>query len=420
MHRNLIVAAAAVAALGTAAPAAQAAFPGQNGPILFGDSFEDGSGIFSTSPGGTPSLLFETGGPGTPDGVDTTADGKRIAYNESNFSIWVANADASGKKRLTPEGIEDFGPSWSPDGTRLVFGSRPADAEEDFSLWTMNADGSDREQLGPEDDPIYGYQPAWSPDGKSIAFTEYGYYVSRGRGYSAIALTDPAGEDVDYLTEGTDPEWAPDGRSIVHVDNLFSYGELWRFDLDSGEDEPLTNPEDDLRYRGPSLSPDGKKIAAETELYDAEPARGESVFYDIGTLNADGSGTTVLAGSRGGGGVEWSIAAPKAAPAPKPQVQQQPAVVQPPRVTAPSQARVCGSRRYFNITVVNKGLKKVSVVVNGKKVTATRKGRGFTARVDLRKLPKGRFTVKIRKTLKGGKVKTETRRYRTCVPKGRS
>ena len=35
-------------------------------------------------------------------------------------------------------------------------------------------------------------------------------------------------------------------------------------------------------------------------------------------------------------------------------------------------------------------------------------------------LPKGRFTVKIRKTFAGGAVKNETRRYRTCVPKARS
>ena len=69
--------------------------------------------------------------------------------------------------------------------------------------------------------------------------------------------------------------------------------------------------------------------------------------------------------------------------------------------------------------MITKGLKKVSVTVNGKKVGAKRKGRGFSARVDLRTLPKGRFTVKIRKTLDGGKVKSETRRYRTCAPKAR-
>ena len=59
LHRNFILAAAAAAALGVSAPAANAAFPGQNGPILFGQGFEDGAGIFTTSPTTSPSLLFE-------------------------------------------------------------------------------------------------------------------------------------------------------------------------------------------------------------------------------------------------------------------------------------------------------------------------------------------------------------------------
>ena len=418
MQRKLILTATAVAALGMSAPAADAAFPGQNGPILFGNSFEDGSGIFSTSLGGSPSLLFETDSFGTPDGVDTTADGKRIVYNDSDFTVWVANADGSGKTKLTPEGHEDFGPSWSPDGTKIAFASREVEAG-DFTLWTMNADGSDRRQLLDDGEPIYGFQPAWSPDGQVIAFTEYGY-VARGRGYTSVALTDPTGNDgVEYVAEGSDPEWAPDGGSIVYVDDYFGYGELRRFEFASEDDERLTDPEDDAYYRGPSVSPDGTRIVAETEV--VTPARGGDVLYDLVTMNADGSGESVLAGTRGGSGADWSVAPAGAKPveqqqAPPPSPQQQTAV----RSTAPSQARVCGSRRYFPITVIGKRIKKVTITVNGKRVTATRKGRGFSARVDLRKLPKGRFAVTIRKTMKGGAVRTETRRYRTCVPKPRS
>jgi Tol biopolymer transport system component len=422
MHRKLILTAAAVAALGVSAPAAQAAFPGQNGPILFGTSSDDGTGIFSTWPTGSPSLLLATDPEGTPDGVDTTADGKRIAYNESDYSIWVADADGSDKKRITPEGADDFAPSWSPDGKKIAFASRESDGESDFTLWTMNADGTGRDELGADEDPIYGYQPAWSPDGTTIAFTEYGYLVARGRGYHAIAVTDPAGEDVDYLTDGADPEWTPDGRSIVHTDSVFGHGDLWRYDLAADDDVQLTDGEDGHWYRLPSVSPDGKHIVAEVETGGQVPARGGDWSYDLGVLSIDGTGTTILSGTTSAGGVEWSAAPaqpvvvrheqqPPAPPAP----QQAPA-----STTAPSKARVCGSRRYFNITVINKGLKRVSITLNGKTVGAKRKGRGFSARVDLRTLPKGRFTVKIRKTLGGGEVRSETRRYRTCVPKARA
>ena len=420
MHRKLILTAAAVAALGVSAPAAQAAFPGQNGPILFGTYAEDGSGIFTTSPSTSPSQLFAT--ERTPDGLDISADGTRLAYNESDFSIWVSAADGSGKKRLTPEGVEDFAPSWSPDGKKIAFASREIESC-DWTLWTMNADGTGRQELGSEEDPVYGFQPAWSPDGKKIAFTEYSCRLVRGdRGDHSIAVTDPAGSDVDYLTSGNDAEWTPDGKSLVYVDTYYSYGELERYDLASGEDVQLTDGEDDTRYSGPAVSPDGKRIVAQTETYRSTPVRGSGdYFYELGTLNVDGSGTTVLSGTGNGGGAEWSPIAVKPAPVrenqqtPAPAPQQQPVT----RSVAPSKARVCGSRRYFRITVLNKGLKKVAITVNGTTVSATRKGRGFSARVDLRRLPKGRFTVKIRKTFAGGAVKHETRRYRTCVPKAR-
>src|SRR3712207_7971647 len=51
----------------------------------------------------------------------------------------------------------------------------------------------DRQQLLFEDEPIYGFGAAWSPDGKAIAFTDYSFLVTRGRSETAIALTDPTG-----------------------------------------------------------------------------------------------------------------------------------------------------------------------------------------------------------------------------------
>ena len=55
--------------------------------------------------------------------------------------------------------------------------------------------------------------------------------------------------------------------------------------------------------------------------------------------------------------------------------------------------------------------------INGKKAkTRIRKGK-VVALVDLRKLPKGQYTIKTRATMKDGDVKTGTRRYRTCTPK---
>lgn len=87
-------------------------------------------------------------------------------------------------------------------------------------------------------------------------------------------------------------------------------------------------------------------------------------------------------------------------------------------VTAPSN-KVCVSRRNFTIHVVQiKGLsyREVDVDVNGHRVDAVR-GRRVSARVDLRGLPKGLYTVRITVTTTSGRRITGTRAYHTCAPK---
>ncbi len=88
-------------------------------------------------------------------------------------------------------------------------------------------------------------------------------------------------------------------------------------------------------------------------------------------------------------------------------------------VTLPKQTRKCRSRRNFRIRLREPKadpLVRATVHVNGKrkKVLA---GARLTAPVDLRGLPKGRYTVKIAATTTSGRVIQGTRRYRTCAPK---
>jgi len=107
--------------------------------------------------------------------------------------------------------------------------------------------------------------------------------------------------------------------------------------------------------------------------------------------------------------------------------------VPPPAVTTPAlptgnaaatalgfpSAKRCASRRVFRIRLRSpKGIKLVdaTVRVNGRKVQVLR-GRRLSAPVDLRGLPKGRFTVKITARTADGRTITATRRYRTCAPK---
>jgi dipeptidyl aminopeptidase/acylaminoacyl peptidase len=68
-----------------------------------------------------------------------------------------------------PDGATNLDPSWSPDGTRLMFvrGSAIPNCRQ-FGIFVVDADGSDFRQLTPDDMVAYG--PRWSPDGTRIAF----------------------------------------------------------------------------------------------------------------------------------------------------------------------------------------------------------------------------------------------------------
>jgi TolB protein len=127
------------------------------------------------------------------------------------------NVDGSGLSYLTlnPLGVDfsDYGPVWSPDGTRIAF---ECDTEGGGPICVVNADGSDRRQL--TNGQYFDSNPAWSPDSQWIAFESdrdeaedtlfaKDIYVVRADGADLTRRTTHPADDHS-------PAWAPapDGR----------------------------------------------------------------------------------------------------------------------------------------------------------------------------------------------------------------
>jgi Tol biopolymer transport system component len=103
------------------------------------------------APGGIWTVRVDGGGrrrlvSGNVGQVAWSPDARRIAYTRwgRTGEIYTASADERSARRLTRNAVDDFGPVWSPDGTRILF-TRGAD--EARQVFVMNADGSGQTNL---------------------------------------------------------------------------------------------------------------------------------------------------------------------------------------------------------------------------------------------------------------------------------
>jgi Tol biopolymer transport system component len=133
----------------------------------------------------------------------------------SQLEIYRMNADGTGLVQLTFTAINSD-PRWSPDGTKISFGS-DRQGGGSVNLFIMDADGGHVRQLTAFDPPAEAGDSDWSPDGSKIAF-EYDINGHRQSDPSAFAQiwtinadgTDPVSTGIRAAGVGASPRWRPD------------------------------------------------------------------------------------------------------------------------------------------------------------------------------------------------------------------
>ena len=251
--RTMLTAAAALVVAGLAAGLSQATAPGKNGRIAF----------------------------------------SRYELHNAPLTahIVVANSDGSGQRTITHASrtYHDDHPDWSRDGSRIVF-ERGCSPNCSRHIWTMRPDGSELRRLSPRcpsgafcpDDAF----PAYSPDGRQIAFDSYRGPKTGGYG---IMVADANLRHAHRVATGYTPRWSPDGKQLVFVAQPRAVLSVYVSSSDGTGLRRVTP----LRLQvsdQPDWSPDGTRI-----LFAAGPSDRWNLF----TIHPDGTGLRQLTDFRG-------------------------------------------------------------------------------------------------------------------------
>src|SRR6266567_2268335 len=136
-------------------------------------------------------------------------------------------------------------PTWSPDGKQLAFTGYDGGISD---LFVVNLDGSNLHRL--TNDKYADLQPSWSPDGKTIAFTTDRSpatdFEALKFGSLRIALLHLETGSIDILRhmdqgKNINPAWAPDGRSLAFVSDRNGISNIFLYDFTDGNIYQLTD-----------------------------------------------------------------------------------------------------------------------------------------------------------------------------------
>jgi Tol biopolymer transport system component len=265
-------------------------------------------------------------------GATTPGQNGRIAFrtyfnaDHTAGALFTVNPDGTQVRQVTfpAEGVLDNSENWSPDGTKLAFQRFPPGGPDygPAELYVVNADGSNTHRVAAIDGDVDS--PAWTPDGRSIAFTlatggvvndmaaDVSIWEIGADGTGLHQITHPIGFQ---KSEDHAVQFSPDGTRLVTERELASCGwcsEIYVVDAIDGGHPTQVSPRGLFGFDHPDWSPDGQWI-----MFRSQPGRGGSskvyVAHPDGThlqqiLDGSATGRTFMSSTFSPDGRQMTIA----------------------------------------------------------------------------------------------------------------
>jgi TolB protein len=198
------------------------------------------------------------------------------AAEAPQLAVYVMNPDGGDLRKLVQAAGQRWhaAPAWSSDGRFVAFHAHPMEASTaDSHIFVVKDDGSDLKDLGP------GAFAAWSPDNKQLLFSIA--EENKEKAQIGVWVMNADGKGRQWLFAGTAPGFSPDGSRILFVSSHEGNQFIYVYDVIEGTPKKILQEAYQKRPGSARWSADGKRVAfvdersGKSELYLIDAAGSE-------------------------------------------------------------------------------------------------------------------------------------------------